>query len=781
MVKPLNGLAQKALCMLLKFKIIGLFFLAYSIALAQNTAIGQWRTHLPFNNGISISESGSRIYCATRSGGLFFLDKQDNHVESMTKVSGLSDNKVSVIKANKDNTLVIAYDNANIDLLKDHTIINLADIKRKNILGKKTINAIHFYGDFCYLSCGFGIVVIDLVKSEVHDTYIIGPNGKNIQVFDFCDDGTYFYAATESGLFKAAVANQNLANFSEWKTEPNMPSSSFNFIQAFSGNLYAYDAVSKNLYWRNSDNWSVFDSSLNNNVSRLQVVNNKLIVSKKHGVQIYGSPGTTNLATLRSRDYLYTNDGIVDKDGIVWMADEYGGMIKSQSPENFDFIYPNGPVSSSVFHLVTGEHDLYVSPGGVTGSGGNVYKHGELYHFNNTEWSLIDEHNVPEMKGINDILAVTLDPKNEKHLFMSCFDPGLIEYTIGGPYIRYTETNSSLQLALTASGDPVPGYVRVAGAAFDSNNNLWVSNSEVAKPLCLKLADNTWRSFDFGEDTKAIRMRAILVDKNDNKWIISQKGVFAYSDNHTIDDLSDDKVLHLDDRKGNGNLPSLGVNCMVADDDGAIWMGTEKGISVFYNPGSVFNGKPDGQPVYLQQDGHTQILLETESVSAIAIDGGNRKWIGTKNSGVYLMSQDGTKGISHFDMNNSPLLSNTIQSIAVNPKSGEVFFGTDAGIVSYKGTATQGEALFNSVYAYPNPVREDYNGLIAIKGLVKNVNVKITDIGGHLIYETKAIGGQAVWDGKNFMGIRPDSGVYMVLCTNEDGSQTYITKILFMK
>jgi hypothetical protein len=782
MVSHFAHSTKKAFCMLIKFKIIGIFILVYSIAAAQNTAIGQWRIHLPFNSSSSVTEAGSRIYCAGRNGGLFFLDKKDEHLETITKISGLSDNKINVLRANKDNTLVVAYDNANIDLLKDNQIVNLADIKRKNILGKKAINAIHFYGDFCYLSCSFGIVVIDLIKNEVHDTYIIGPDGKNIEVFDFCDDGTNFYAATEMGLFTASVTNQNLANFSEWKQEPNSNTSSYTFVKAFSGNLYAYDTNIKKLYWRNSGNWSVFDTTGNGDVSRMQVLNNKLIVTKTHGVQIYSAPGTPDLVSIRSRDYIYANDGLIDRDGIVWMAVEYGGLLKSQSTDNLVFLYPNGPASSSVFHMVAGEHDLYVSPGGISGGGSNLYKHGELYHYNNTEWSRIDQDSVSGLKDVYDIVSVTLDPKNEKHLFISCFNPGLMEYTIGGPFIRYTETNSSLQLAVTAKLEASAGTVRIAGSAFDSNNNLWVSNSEVAKPLCVKLTDNTWRSFDLGEDTRAIPMRAILVDKNDNKWMLSpNRGIYVFSDNHTIDNVSDDKVLHLTDRPGSGNLPSLSANCMVSDDDGAVWVGTEKGIAVFYNPASVFNGKPDGQPVYLQQDGHTQILLETESVSAIAIDGGNRKWIGTKNSGVYLMSSDGTKGISHFDINNSPLLSNGITSIAVNPKSGEVFFGTDAGIISYKGTATQGEEVFNAVYAYPNPVREDYNGVIAIKGLVKNVNVKIADISGHLVYETKAIGGQAIWDGKNFMGLRPESGVYTVFCTNDDGTQTFMTKILFMK
>jgi len=182
----------------------------------------------------------------------------------------------------------------------------------------------------------------------------------------------------------------------------------------------------------------------------------------------------------------------------------------------------------------------------------------------------------------------------------------------------------------------------------------------------------------------------------------------------------------------------------------------------------------------VEQDGHFQYLLETEVVTAIAVDGANRKWIGTQKAGVFLMSEDGTEQILHFDENSSPLLSNNITSIAINHETGEVFFGTDKGIISYKSTATKGSDKFKKedVYAYPNPVREDYEGIIAIKGLVTNAVVKITDISGTLIYETIAEGGQAIWNGKNFNGEKAHTGVYLVFASNEDGSETIVTKIL---
>jgi hypothetical protein len=180
----------------------------------------------------------------------------------------------------------------------------------------------------------------------------------------------------------------------------------------------------------------------------------------------------------------------------------------------------------------------------------------------------------------------------------------------------------------------------------------------------------------------------------------------------------------------------------------------------------------------IEQGGYVENLLENEIINCILVDGANRKWIGTANSGAYLISADGTRELLHFNTDNSPILSNTIKTIAINGETGEVFFGTNKGIISYKNTATEPDSEFSNVVVYPNPVRRDYSGTIAIKGLVKNCDVRITDIAGNVIYTTQSLGGQAIWDGNNFEGRKASTGVYLIYCTNPDGSQRYVSKIL---
>jgi hypothetical protein len=201
---------------------------------------------------------------------------------------------------------------------------------------------------------------------------------------------------------------------------------------------------------------------------------------------------------------------------------------------------------------------------------------------------------------------------------------------------------------------------------------------------------------------------------------------------------------------------------------------------VIYNTENLFSGAINAEQVLIQEDGVWRHLLEADRVTAIAIDGGNKKWFGTDGNGVYQMSEDGKTQLKHFTAENSPLLSNKIIDITIDEKMGDVFFATDKGIVSYKGTATDGAAANGDVYAYPNPVKPDFIGTIGIINLVDNALIKITDVSGNVVHETKAEGGQATWNGKLANGDRAATGVYLVFISNGDGTEKAVTKILFI-
>ena len=312
------------------------------------------------------------------------------------------------------------------------------------------------------------------------------------------------------------------------------------------------------------------------------------------------------------------------------------------------------------------------------------------------------------------------------------------------------------------------------------NKNPWAGEIWI----CIKKSNGEWLSYNFDEKISNIRVGKIIVTQNDHKWVVlpSGNGLFAFDNKQSIDDTTDDLYKKLNIIDENGKIISNNTYSIAEDLDGHIWVGLDQGIVVYYSPENIFEDSDfHAQRIIITIGDATDYLLKTETIKAIAIDGANRKWIGTNNSGVYLVSEDGTEEINHFTEENSPLLSNKINDIGINHETGEVFFATDKGLISYRGSATMGSDEFRDVYVYPNPVRENYFGDITIRGLVSDVNVKITDISGNIVYETTAEGGQATWDGKNFSGSRVSTGVYLVFCSNEDGSKTHITKLLLIK
>jgi ligand-binding sensor domain-containing protein len=329
---------------------------------------------------------------------------------------------------------------------------------------------------------------------------------------------------------------------------------------------------------------------------------------------------------------------------------------------------------------------------------------------------------------------------------------------------------------------PINNDIRSQGLDFDNSGNLWIANSGTTKPLAVYTVDKKWKSFTF-ENIALPNVLQLMVASSGQKWLVVERnGMIVYDDAGTPENETDDKVKNLKFEAGKGGIPGSDVFCMAEDRNGEIWLGTDKGVGVFYAPQTVFDeSAQDAQPIKISQDGYVQFLLESEKVTAIAVDNANRKWVGTANTGVYLMSSDGTQQLKHFTEENSPLISNGITAINILETTGEVFFGTEKGIISYKDVATEGFSECKDVLVYPNPVRENYSGPIAIRSVVLDAIVKITDATGALVFETKAYGGQAIWDGTNFKGEKVATGIYFAFASNADGSKGCNAKILVIR
>ncbi len=762
---------------------ISLLFLFSNSAYNQGINIGNWRVHLPLNQIKFVVEVENKIYAATPYS-IFYYDKSDASVNQLNKVNGLSDVGISAIYYNKAyKTVIVAYSNANIDLIIENKIINMPDIKNKSIPGNKKINNITSYGKNVYLSCGFGIVVLDVVKKEIKDTYIIGDNGSRIDVLDLAVNDTSLYAATEIGIYKARTNAPNLADFNNWKKDSSLNNynAKYSYIAFFNNKIViCKDRINSNadtLFAFDGNIWKAFDTTYIYNLT----FSKDFIISSNYG---YGLAFNNNLEKVYffaqiDQKNINPNQIIIDKDNNFWFADDNKGLIMFNIDKNkSQFISPNSPSTKNNFAINSSNNGILIAPGGYdNGVYSNSYINASYHLFSDESWKNFTKNNVTGFDTIIDIVDIVADPSNSSKIYAASWFDGLIELTDHKISNVFNETNSSLQPIFIGNNRY---SIRIGGVAYDESGNLWVSNSGVQKRLSVKYRNGSWEAFDVNSIVNNDVSR-IMIDKNNYVWMLvrgNRIAVFNKKQNVI-------QKAWININKGS-DFATNDINCFAEDLDGEIWIGTDKGIKVIYSPENVFKttasdeSSINSQTILVEFGGFVQHLLEFETVTALAIDGANRKWVGTQKAGVFLISADGLQQLEHFTIDNSPLLSNTINSIGINPDNGEIFMGTENGVISYRGSATKGEASFKEVYAYPNPVRPDYNGIIAIKGLVADANVKITDIAGNLVYHTIAQGGQAVWNGRNFSGGKVQTGVYMVFCTNEDGEETIVTKIMFV-
>ncbi len=772
--------------MKLRIRTTGLLLgLLFSFALGA-MPIGSWSIHLPYYECKSITQSTSFVWTAT-DNSLFRLSKGDFSIEKITKIEGLSDLAIGTVEYNAYNdVVVVGYQNGNLDIIKGNKVYNLPDIKRSQIVANKSINRVFFIGAIAYLSTGFGIVVVDTDRNEIKDTYLIGPNGNYIAVYDITSDGTNLYAGTATSIYTASLSNPFLANYQSWTQMSGLPQGLYNCVEVYNGQIIAsatrYPAFfQQDIVWYADLSNPIWDTIVDSVTCReIQVQGNNLWILDAFGILKYDADFSlqTVYYTLGNSVSLFPTDFVVEVDGSPWYSDLFVGCVHMTQPYTGISYRPNGPVSISASGMDLEQGRLCVVPGGRDDAWNNIYNRAGISFYQNNWWDVMKKEQHPALDTIDDINFCEIDPNDNQHVWLGSWGKGLVEVRNNTIVNTYDHFNSILERKVEYS------WCGIGGIRYDEEGNLWMVNSHTMKCLKVKKADNTWAEFDFqGLLTTGTTVGDLMITENGYKWMIVPRtlGMIVFDDNGTIDNTTDDRKKKLGFTTGTGAIPGTDVLCMAEDKDNEVWIGTDKGVAVFYCADNIFaSGGCDAQQILIQQGEYTQILMESQVVTAIAVDGANRKWIGTESGGVFLMSEDGTKEIHHFTADNSPLLSDNVTGITIDKESGEVFFSTGKGIVSYKSDAVEGDDVNGDVYAYPNPVRPEYNGPIAIRGVVRDADVKITDVAGNLIFQTTALGGQAIWDGKNFQGERAASGVYIVFITNEDGTQKKVTKILLM-
>lgn len=751
-------------------KKISLFFLIFCSWLsvfAQQVPIGQWRTHLPYNHVLSIDANNDEIFCGT-TGGIFTVSKSTGEVNKLSTIDGLASVNVAHLAWNEaTQQLMVAYQNSNIDLIKDNKIYHLPEIFDKQGLGDKSINAITFNGPLAYLSCGFGIVVYDLTKREVKDTYFIGAGGTNLKVSQIAINGTNILAATADGVYQADINSPLLADYRTWTkhaASQNYPGGITSSIVSF--NQFVYGLFGQQIYRFDGRQWQL-TQIFGTDVKALKVSNNALVALAAFRLISYDQNENILKNINNLNGFSNANDVYIDPNQQFFIADGQRGLVKTADGNSISYILPNGPNTSSIYELRFVDGKLLLSPGAITSVYSPAFNNDGFSVFADEQWKSYTDQNITAFQPIRDIVSATLDAASQTQYLASYFN-GLIEFRADESVKIFNQNNSTLQ---TTIGDAAS--IRVNGVILDNDGNLWVSQYSVNKPLSEKKPDNTWVSYGFPDviSDPVAPVTGLTIDFSNNKWLsVRNAGVVVF-------DGSKSKKFGF--TSADGGIPGSNVNCMKVDLDGAVWLGTNAGVAVFYDPSNIFSAVKAEIPNVVE-NGFLKPLLGTENINCIAVDGANRKWIGTDH-GVWLFSADGTKQIQYFNISNSPLLDDKVMSIAVDPNSGEVFFGTALGIISYKGDATAVAQKMGKITVYPNPVRPGFHGTIGIKGLSANARVKITDINGNLVYQTVSNGGEATWDGKNFSGVEASSGVYLVLIVNPDGTDTAVSKILVVR
>ncbi len=745
----------------------------------------KWEDFYSYNNVKDFVQTNDLIY-ALSDNAIFTYNLTTQETEKLSSVNGFSGETTSSIHFNTANKrLIIGYETGLIEVLKEDSSIHIsADIVNFNQSGEKRINHISEHNNSLYISTPFAIVVYDIDKLEFGDTYFIGAASSSVKINQTLIVNNQIYAATENGVYKASLTNPNLIDFNNWEL---IVTGNFSNITKFNDDIYVSSATK--MYKINGVNLTL-EKNLPGTIKSLKNDSQYLIAATETEAYVYSATLLEVFKSVASIAYNYRLNSATVQNNLLYLNTKENGMLRTPlSNQNFTEIHPNGPLSNSVFSIASLNKNIWFVYGGYTAAyvpSGNLKG---FSHYNGTDWV-----NTPFSSAfpVFDLVQVTIDPAHENRVFISSFSQtssgnylsggGLLEVVDDQVTSFYTSQNSPLEDFFPSDANAIT--TRVNGTVFDNQGNLWVTDALGVNKLKKLLPSGSWQSFDLRslQTNSAQEVNTIQIDKTNSLWIGTRRnGVYVYNENG-------DRKRALTTAPTNGNLPHANVRTIAIDTNNRVWIGTQSGLVIYNNASGLFDAAIyDAEPIIILDDGIPKKLLGNQTINTIAIDGADNKWFGTDSGGVLYTNPNGQNTLANFNKDNSPLPSNKILKISVDASSGKVFFATDKGVVAYKSNvASFGEEL-DEVYAYPNPALRNHQ-TITIDGkngkhLPKGTNVKILDVAGNLVYETNVIegqqlqGGKVVWDKTNLAGKKVTSGVYIVLLTNDDASETSSTKI----
>lgn len=749
--------------------------LLFQFGSAQNQL--SWQGHFSFNEIKDISESPTTVFAASENA-LFSKNAASNTLKTITTVEGLSGQTISAIYYSAAfKKTIIGYENGLMILVNDadNGIVKKVDIINKQLPPSlKKINHIMEHNGFLYVSCDFGIVQFNLSTSQFGDTYFIGDTRNEISVRQTALYNGFIFAATSSGIKRADITNANLNDYSQWAI---VNTGDWRGIAALDtelaainsgGNIHRYNSNSFVSIMQLQRTASAFHAANHNlfvtTAESVYVFNNQLVLSRQASNSQLPEPDLTLTCASAAGDVFYI--GTKEK-GL------FSGSLSNMSV--FENSTPPGPLKNNIFSIDVTPNSLWAVYGDYTAN----YDPYSLDSYGISKYNGLGWLNIPysEVLGAKSITRILVNPNNERQVYASSFFSGLLKIEDNVPGLLYNDKNSGLE-SLTTS-DPNYVDIRINANAFDKAGNLWVTNSRIKNGLKVLKTNGQWQTYSIStvlNNPTELNYAAIVIDKNNTKWMAtSSDGVIAFNESNNI-------FKKITVGADTGNLPFADVRSLALDTKNQLWIGTTRGLRVLSNVGNFqTESQLKANPIIIMDDNLAQELMYEQSVTSIAVDGANNKWIGTADSGVFMVSPNGQETKYHFTINNSPLPSNTINDIKINSASGEVFIVTNKGMISFKGIATGANDNLNDVYVYPNPVRPNFTGTVKVAGLLDKANIKITDIEGNLVHETTSEGGTIEWDTTAFGRYKVSSGVYMIFISAQDGGETKVKKVMIIR
>ncbi len=714
---------------------------------------------------------------------MFTKNIASNDIQTINTINGLSGQTISALyHSDTFQKTIVGYENGLIIVINDvdGSILNVVDIINKNISANiKKINHFTEFEGVLFISCDFGIVQYKLATLEFGDTYFIGPNGLEIKIFQTAVFNGEIYAVTQNfGIRKANLSSPNLIDFAQWTV---FDGGYWYGIVTFNNQLIAYNANNK-IYKHNSFFFEEI-ATIGQPCKDFRANGDYVIATSSNHVYLFNTTLSPVIHLQNSQvsttAVTFTAATVINEN--IYIGTNENGILSSpiNMPTNFEFIMPSGPIKNKLFSIDASSSNLWAAYGGYD----IFYNPYAYFGFSPSEFGVSKYNetdgwlNIPytDLLGAQAISKITVNPNNENEVFMSSYHRGLLKIENDIPTSLFDQSNSSLESLVDGSNISV----RINGTAFDRNGNLWVTNSNIKNQLKVLKSGGQWQSYNMEnilDNYNSANMNKIVIDKSETKWMATYlDGVIAFNESANV-------FKKISEGPENGNLPSKDVRAIAIDNRNQVWIGTNKGLRVLPSTSS-YNGTDQmrANAIIILEDDLAQELLYEQFITDIVVNGSNEKWIGTADSGVFLFSSNGQETIYHFTKDNSPLPSNVVNDVDINAETGEVFFATDKGMVSFQGTATKPADDLKDVYIYPNPVRPEFVGTVKIAGLISNANIKITDIEGNLVYETTSEGGTVEWDTTAFGKYKVASGVYMIFIAAEDASETTVKKVMIIR